>query len=433
MKISKFQLIALALCIVFLIAGVIAFATFKGSGSKNQIPAVTIWGTISKATFDQYVNQVNLSSPLPISATYVQKDLSAFLPEFVSALARGTGPDIILIPADMLLPAEDKLAAIPYATMPQRTFMNTYIDESSVYLGSNGILGLPLLVDPLVMYWNRDLYNTAGVALPPRHWDEFGALNQKLTVKDGNGTITKSTVAMGDFSNVANAREILATLFLQVGNPITAIASDGGLSSTLKISAKADPTPALNFFTSFVDPGSTNYSWNRSWPNSKTAFLSGNLATYLGLASELADIRAKNPNLNFDAAALPQASKGGVTATYGRLYGLSIVRTSPNVNAAYSVISILTDPAYLPILSKLTYLPSVSRSVIAAGFTDPYLTLFDQAALISRTWLDVGPDQSGQIFSNMIQSLTSGKKSTYQAIQDAGNQYDVALRGAIGQ
>ncbi|MFA6432277.1 MAG: extracellular solute-binding protein [Candidatus Paceibacterota bacterium] len=433
MKISKFQLITLAIFVICIIAGVIAFATFKNSSSKDTIPPITVWGTFPKATFEQYVSRVNSTLALPITAAYTQKSTDAFLSDFVSALARGSGPDAVLIPADMILPAQDKLAPIPYSVIPQRTFLNSYIDESGVYLSADGVLAVPFITDPLVMFWNRDLYNAAGIALPPKSWDEFTGLNQKLTVKDQNGTITRSAVAMGDFSNITNAREILATLFLQSGNPITAIASDGALSSTINNSAKADPTAAIQFFTRFVDPTDTNYSWNRSWPNAKTAFVSGKLATYFGLASELSDIRAKNPNLNFDVAAVPQAKQGSVKTVYARLYGLSIVKASNNINAAYAVISILTDPTNLVEVSKLAYLPSVSRPVIAAGFEDPYITLFNQAALISRTWLDAGPTQSSQLFAEMIQSVTSGKKAPYQAIRDAGSQYDVLLRQAVGQ
>ncbi|MDB5239212.1 MAG: hypothetical protein JWO00_547 [Candidatus Parcubacteria bacterium] len=436
MKTSKFQVIVLVTLIVFIIAGVIAFATFKGSASKNQIPPITIWGTFPKAAFDQYVTQINYASPQQMTVKYVQQPPDTFSSSFVAALARGTGPDAILIPADLLLASADKLTPIPYSVLPQRTFMNAYIDEAAVYLSPNGELGIPFITDPLVMYWNRDMYNAAGLVICPDpacslYWDQFKGFNEKLTVKQDNGTISKSAVALGDFTNVTNAREILGTLFMQLGNPITVENTDGSISSALKPSSTADPVPAVTFFTQFVNPNSENYSWNRSWPASKTAFLAGNLATYFGLASELPDLRAKNPNLNFDIAPLPQVRTGGTKAAYARMYGFSIVKSSPNSNTAYQIISAITAPEYLAKISASMYLPSVSRQVIAAGSSDPYMTVFNQEALVAKTWLDVDPAQSSRILGDMIQSVSSGQKSPAQAVNEADYQYNYILQQAV--
>lgn len=431
MKISKFQIITLALFILFLVGGVAAFALYKGNDASTSIPAVTIWGTFPKETFDLYVSKINTSLAQPIIVNYEEKRADTFSQQFVAALARGTGPDGILVPVDMLLPHYDKLALIPFSALPQRTFIDSYIDEAQIYLNQNGTLALPFTVDPLVMYWNRDIFNAAGIAAYPRFWDEFTGLNKRITVKDANGNVRKSALALGDFTNINNAREILGTLIMQTGNPITVTTGEGLVESTLTPSATVSPVPALDFFTRFVDPNSADYSWNRGLPPSKSAFLSGMLATYIGFASEISDLRDKNPNLNFDVAPLPQVRTGGVRAAYARMDGFSIVRASSVPNAVFQVISILTDPTHLAELNKTLYLPTVRRDVIARGSTDPYITIFDQAALIARTWIDADPVASRAIFAEMIRSITSGQKTTFQAIQDAGDQYTIVLKNAI--
>ncbi len=40
--------------------------------------------------------------------------------------------------------------------------------------------------------------------------------------------------------------------------------------------------------------------------DSKNMFLAGDLALYFGFASELDDLKNKNPNLNFDVTLFPQ-------------------------------------------------------------------------------------------------------------------------------
>lgn len=431
MKISKFQIITLALFLLFLVGGVTAFALYKGDQVSTSLPPVTIWGTFPQDTFDLYVSQINNTLAQPLSVTYVEKRPSEFSSDFVSALARGTGPDGILIPADMLLPHYDKVAYIPYSALDRRVFMDSYIDQAQIYLTDEGSLAVPFTIDPLVMYWNRDIFNATGIATYPRYWDEFTDLNKRITQKDQNGNIRKSLIALGDFSNINNAREILGTLIMQVGNPITTTDFDGFAVSTIKISASVSPLPALEFFTKFVNPNNPDYSWNRGMPASKPAFLSGTLATYFGFASEIFDIRSKNPNLNFDVAPIPQVRTGGIKASYARLNGISIVRSSPVPNAVYQVASILTDPNNLIKLSQTMYLPTVRRDIISAGSSDPYIGIFNQSALISKTWLDADPVASANIFAQMIESITSGAKTSFQAIQDAGDEYDVVLENAL--
>jgi multiple sugar transport system substrate-binding protein len=432
---SKFQLIFLGIFILFIVGGVISFAMYKGSSSTTtQLPSITIWGTFPSNVFNSYVSDINnAAQQSPISITYKQVDASSFSSQFIAALARGDGPDAILIPSDMIFPHEDKLALIPYTALPQRTFMDTYIQEAQLYTSSSGILAIPFTVDPLIMYWNRDMFNTAGVATYPRYWDEFTDINKKITVKDSNGNVRKSAIAMGDFTNVVNAREILGTLFMQMGNPVTAYNSTGVLQSTIRMSSKVNPKLALDFFTQFVNPTNPNYSWNRGMSDSKTEFLAGNLATYFGFASELSSLRDKNPNLNFDAAPIPQIRTGGIKATYGRMYGLSIVRSTANANGVYQIISILTQPSNLAMLAKTMYLPPVRTDLIAKGSSDPYVSIFDTAALVSKAWLDPDPSQTSQIFGDMVESITTGQVQPYQAIENAGLKYDALIKQVTSQ
>ena len=430
MNISRFQIIVLAIFIIGIIAGVLSFALYKGSSATPTLPAITVWGTFPQNTFNQYVSTINNGLSQSLRITYVQEDPASFHSDFVNALARGAGPDAILIPADMILPEINKLTPIPYTALSQRSFMDTYVQEASIYLESDGILAVPFTVDPLMMYWNRDTFAAAGLASYPQFWDEFTALNQTLTSKDPNGNVRRSAIAMGDFTNVTNARELFGALLFQLGNPV-AVVSNGVAASTLKTSITANPVPAVKFFSQFDNPSNPNYSWNRGMPNDKTAFLSGTLATYFGFASELSDLRNKNPNLNFDVAPLPQVRSGGVKSTYGKMYGFSIVKASANQNAAYQVISTLASPSYLPGLAKTMYLPCVLTSAISAGSSDPYVTIFNTSALVARTWLDVDRGTTNKIFGTLIQSVVSGQNSPEIAIQQAGDQYDAALKQAM--
>ncbi|MFA6553940.1 MAG: ABC transporter substrate-binding protein [Candidatus Paceibacterota bacterium] len=435
MKTSKFQIITLAIFVVAIIAGAASFALYKGSSGSATLPDVSIWGTFPADIFNKYVSNINNTLASPLKVNYIQYKLEDFSKNFVNALALGQGPDAVLIPSEMLLSEFNKLIHVPYTVLPKDTFFNSYIDEARIYLSDNGVQAIPFSVDPIVMYWNRDNFNSAGIATYPKYWDEFTGsslkpgLAQKLTSKDQNGNIRKSAIAMGDFSNITNAREVMGSLLLQSGNPVTMI-GNGGVVSTISTSYSASPIPAFRFFSQFADPSNANYSWNKGMVNDKSAFLSGVLSTYFSFASELSSIKAKNPNLNFDVAPIPQLRTGGQKSGYAKMYGFSLVRASTKLDAVFQVISTLTTANNLKDLSQTMYLPSVRRDVIAIGSTDPYITIFNQAVLVSKTWIDVDASKSGQIFSNLVQAVTSGQKNIDQAVRDAGDQYNVVLKQA---
>jgi ABC-type glycerol-3-phosphate transport system substrate-binding protein len=427
---TKFQIIILGIFIACIIGGAIAFATFKSS-SSTTLPSVTIWGALPKDTIDKYVQEINLARGQQLQINYVQVSAANFNTTFINALAKGQGPDIVLLPQDMLSRYTDKVVPIPYNVLPQRTFMNTYVGGTNLYLGTQGVLAVPLLIDPLVMYWNRDLFTNAGLAGYPQYWDLFPGLVSKLTQKDANSNIQKSLMALGEFANVPHAREIFGSLLLQLGNPVSVSTSNGlvsAIGNSSSFQGENSTTQVLNFFTQFADPSSPDYSWNRGLPSADSDFLSGNLAVYFGFASEINQLRNKNPNINFDAAPLPQVRNGSTKAVYGTIYGLSIVRSSTNINNAYSIIQVLTDPSNISTLVGLTYLPPARNDMIGGGSTDPYLSIFYNAALITKSWSDIDPTQSNAILQAMVESVTSGSKSVHQAISDADSQYNISLQ-----
>ncbi len=433
---SKFQTIVLFIFVLFIIAGAAAFALFKGKNTAAPLPAITVWGTIPATTFNQFVSHVNSSLPTAVSVTYIEVPSDSFNQNFVQAVARGQGPDAVIIPQEMLLANEPELLPIPYTLLPQRTFLDTYVQEADLYLRSDGAIALPFSIDPMVMYWNQDTFNASGVASAgtvnnPLTWSQLASYNGKVTQRDNNANIQKSLVALGEFANVDNAREILGSLFLQAGNPVTVTTENNAVFSALGNSSfqgLQSAVAAVTFYGRFSNPSDPYYAWNRSLPRSQTFFLAGNLATYFGFASELATLRNKNPNLNFDVAPMPQADKEKTPAVYARMYGISLVKSSANPTATYTVLQNFLTPAALATWTSMSNLPSVRRDVIAVGTTDPYLSLFNSAALISKGWLDPDPTGTATIFQNMIESISSSASTPVSAVSNANDQLNAVLK-----
>ncbi|TAK58197.1 extracellular solute-binding protein [Patescibacteria group bacterium] len=427
---SNFQTILLGVFIFFIVIGVAVFATLKNS-SSNEPVGIVLWGTVSSEAFGQFVNKLNLGLEKQLKITYIEKRPNTFDQEYIEALAKGGGPDAILLSQDLILRHRDTIIPVPYSTFPERDFKDVFIAEGELYLSPAGILAFPFSIDPLVMYWNRDSFTNAGLATYPRTWTDMGTLTSILTTRDVASNVRTSAVALGEFRNINHAKEILSALIIQAGNPITTFDAEGKVQNLFadRLNFATAPTEtALSFYTKFSNPVDPLYSWNRALPASKTYFLSGNLATYFGFASELSDIRTKNPNLNFDVAVLPQALSGKNRATFGNMLGLAISKSSQNPSNTFVVLSSLFNANAISIWSESTKLPPVRRDLLLTRPQDPYLSVFYDSALISKAWLDPRPESTDIILRDMVESVTSGKSRAGEAVSTAGIQIDNLLQ-----
>lgn len=423
-NITIFQLVLLVIFGVFIIAGVIAMAVFSSHGVSQQAKAakVVVWGTLDQSIMSQVIASASLPSQVQVS--YVQKASATFDSDLLNAIASGVGPDIVVIPQDSLATDLPRIAVIPYQYYSARDFQNAFVEESQMLLTPSGVIGLPLAIDPLVMYWNQDIFSKAGLANPPQYWDQVFSLAQQLTQRDASGAITQSGVALGTYDNIDHAKDILAALFLQGGDSIATWNQKYTSVTATLANGTTPPANVLTFYTQFSNGQKSVYSWNQALSGSKSLFLSNQLAIYFGLASDAADIRAKSPNLNFDVAPFPQNRDSSVTATFGRLYVVAALKgrlASPTL----TVMKALTSAPAVAAYSKATGLPPVRRDVSVPS-SSSLAPVFARAALIARGWLDPNPTASDGIFRDMVQSVTSGIASPQAAIQTAQQQLQYA-------
>ena len=425
---KTFPTIVTAIFVLLALAGVLIFATYT-SINKSTIGTVSVWGSLPHSVFDSMIGALSKGNSNYSNVTYQVIPEDRIVPQLVEAIASGKGPDLVIFPESDLVGQADKLQTIPYSSYSKRTFQDNFIQAGESFLTQDGVLGLPFTIDPIVMYWNRSLFATAGIATPPRYWDEISTIAPKLTKADKNSTLTVSAVSFGTWSNVDHAKEIFLTLLNQLGNPVIALNDKGEYTSVL-LGGKGGPTlpadSALRFYTGFADPTQPLYSWNSSEPHSRDAFIAGNLAIYFGYSSELTSIRGANPNLNFDVAAVP-AIRGGGQGVYGNMDGLSVPNGAKNPAGAFLLAEDLTAVNSQTFLQTLIHLPSVRRDVSTTDPSDPYATIFRSAALTAFTFLDPNPSATNSIFKRMTESVSSGKLQVSEATGGAHQELQALL------
>lgn len=413
--------------VIFALIAVFVFATFSGRDSES-VGAVAVWGTLPKDVFNDVLKGAAESRDGYNSVTYREVAESGFVPTLVEAIAAGQGPDLVLLPSDALIAEADKLIPVSYRTVSRRTFQDSFVEAGEVFLTDDGILGLPFSVDPFVTYWNRTLFSASGIARPARYWDELVDIAPALSRATTAGTLTQSAVALGEWGNVAYAKDIFISLITGLGNPIIEPDGSGGYRTTLVSSGSATPAEsALRFYTEFSDPNRQVYSWNRSLPDSRSAFLAGTLAIYLAPASEAFTLRAANPNLNFDVAAYPEV-RGGTRAVPARLSAFSVPRGSQNPRGALMVALLLSGADAQTRLVEATGLPSVRRDVLSSQPENPYESVFRDAALNAFSFRDPSPAATDDIFKRMVENVSSGRLRITEAAQSAQTELEALLR-----
>ena len=434
---KSFQTILLIIFAFFIVGAVLIFSGVIGGGNSStdkliQQPAI-LWGTLPKEQITDVLQKAILAGDR-FTISYVEKDERTFALDLVDALASGEGPDLILAPHTLLLKQADKLLPLPYSSFSERLYRDSFIEASEVLLEADYVTALPLYLDPLVMYWNRDMFTKAGIATAPHSWLEIQLLPERLTKRDGKGNITESAVALGGVSNINHFKDILSAQIMQTGNKIVAVdklkdaegAAQFNRRVVLSVDGGADS--ALRYFTEFANPSLSKYSWNSAKHNSLDEFIGGRLAVYFGKASDLPTIRERNMHLNFDVETLPQISDSPTRATYTDIYALGLLKNSKNADAAFAVAYRMSLGGSAATFSEALNLPPARRDLLSVPPTDPYLSVFYKSAVISKNWYDPDSVTTRNIFADMVESVMIGKSGAQAAISSA----DARLRSLLG-
>ncbi len=419
-----FQIVLIGIFVFLALAGIAAFALFRGFGQEVNPygDKVVIWGTLDDAPFVQAFNALSSDDSNFHVVSYVQKDARTFERELINALAEGTGPDLVILPHELLVSQRGKIWPITYEQYPLRTFRDTYIDGAEIFLLADGVYALPIAVDPLMMYWNRDILASRGLAQPPRTWEELVSVSvPALVERSVSLDIIRAAVAFGEYTNVRNAKEILLALFLQSGSNMI-VPRGERLSVELNQGTGQGLPPAdaaLRFYSEFSNPTKSVYSWNRAMPQDRSEFLAGDLALYFGFASEYPEIAEGNPNLSFDATELPQGGDARLKKGYGTFYGMALMRASQNPTGAFRAMYVLSDQAQTDAYASALRFGPVHRASYVGTPKDPFLAAVTRASLVARGWLDPDPSASENIFKQLIEDISSGRAIISEALSDA--------------
>ena len=288
------------------------------------------------------------------------------------------------------------------------------------------IYAFPLYVDTLALFYNKDLFNNAGLTRPPQTWEEFNAYVETLTKLDGSGNIVKAGAAIGTAKNVNRSSDILGALMIQSGTQMT--------NSTNRAATFSNPVGgervgerSLEYYTNFADPKSRAYTWNDNQNYSVDSFIQGNSAMMVNYSHEISVIKSKSSRLNFAVAPMPQVNIGDAK-NYADYWGVAVSNKSPNYLEAWKFLRYLTSKDGSIDYLNATGRPSARKDVIALQKNDLELGLFALQALTAKSWYQIDNRAIDGIFADMVDDVNFKRLSIRDAVRNAESRVNVLMQ-----
>lgn len=346
---------------VLVVSAALASALAAAPALAATVVRVSGWGgtdiAIVEELIERFVKPAVARDGIEVKYEPIAEDFAGFL---TNSLSAGTAPDLFymdifwaepLIAAGRIEPLDDYLAKSK--VLSKQDILPNLL-QAFTYQGK--VYGIPKDFNTLALFYNKDLFDDAGVAVPDSTdtWDTLAAKLRKLSrPQEGIWGIapTAEFARFGAFAYAANFR-----LFDEKGR------SDLSQPGFVE---------AFRWYTGLVKdgigvlPADLGQGWG-----------GGALATEkVGVAVEgawiLGFLRDQAPNLQYGATLMPKNPRTGQRGNFIYTVSWSMNAASKVKDAAFKVLEALTSPeAQQWVLQRGLALPS--RSML---LSDPYFQL----------------------------------------------------------
>jgi multiple sugar transport system substrate-binding protein len=335
-----------------------------GNGTDTTEPRdvkLIYWGLweseeVMRPVIEQYQNLYAQKNPgSTITVEYLRKPPSRYRETLQSSIRSGQGPDIFRFHNTWVPMLREELAPLPQTIIPNSEYESAFypITKTDLLVG-NFYVGIPLMFDGLVLFYNESLFREAGINTPPTSWDELRTLAKKLTVVDTNsGAIRVAGVALGVAANVDHFSDIIGLMMLQNQADLR------DLSDELA-------QDALRFYTILTVEDRV---WDETMPPSIEAFAMGKVAMILGPHWRVFNLKEANPDLRFRTAPVPQLP--GSTVNWGSYWVEGVSSRSSYQAEAWDFLKFLSQKETLRSILKQPSCPTAFLVNLIPGETWP--------------------------------------------------------------
>ncbi|MDD4382064.1 MAG: extracellular solute-binding protein, partial [Candidatus Dojkabacteria bacterium] len=336
-----------------------------------------------------------------------------------SSSSNEPAPDIFRIHNTWIPKFYQYLYALPSSIMSAQqysdAFYPTAVDDLTAKDGN--IYAIPLEIDGLMIFYNKQLLAEEGASKPPTDWDSLIELAQDLTKKDSAGRITQAGLAIGTSRNILHSAEIFSFLLLQEG---VSIIDETRTSVTLNTSKIAS---ILNTYTNFAS-GETAI-WSSDLKNDLEMFFEGKLAMMIAPSWRTFDIITASPSTEFDTAPLPQLAANQDPVYFSTYWAEAVSKSSEYPEEAWKFIKFLAQKE-----SQMTMYSNASK---IRAFGEPYSLKELNSEMAGKKYVSAIAEMAPYMQSWQMGDETFVKTAINEAITavvESGDSASTALKKA---
>ncbi len=475
---------------ILIILLVFTFGT-KPAPPKLEPVSLTFWGVYDDSyIYDSVIKNFKLVRP-NISISYKKLSPQDYEKAILEGLASGKGPDIIMLHntelfknKELLVPlppcivynqfyrkffttAEDTIPPIPKntpkknceytnASFKKELYQNILKNYGEIFvpvaaadfISDGKVYAMPLYVDTLALFYNKNHFYSSAIAQPPQTWDEFISVVQKLRRIRIDGFIERAAVALGDTKTVHRAVDIFMLLALQSGaSPIDLQKGKVSFTESRVLSDGRTVFPvidALKFYLAFANPialinNQDVYTWNNRQNYSIDAFVREEVSMILDYAYIIPDIKNKNAYLNFGVAPVPQLKADSFSkVNYADYYGVAVTNKvldktrqgsicGAKCYSAWEFLIFLTNKDNSKVYLEKAFRPTARKDLVDFQGNHPELGVFAVQSLTAKSW--PRPDRAlvEQILINAMEDVLKGNKEIFEALKSANEKVKVLI------
>jgi ABC-type glycerol-3-phosphate transport system substrate-binding protein len=337
-------------------------------------------------------------------------------------------PDVLLVQVDwvaefadlgMIEPLDERIAK-----EPKEFFANIPVTFHQKWRGKQYYL--PIESGAVALFYNTDLFKAAGIAGPPKTWDEFAEAARKLTNPDKRTFAVTGTLQAEPPTNMTYE---IYPLLLQAGAKII----DAGAGKAVFNSPEG--VAAIEGYVDRInkDKVSVPGVLSNGEKEKRANFASGNVAMMFEGPWGIAIQKQLNPNLKYDIAPLPA---GKTTGTMVRGSLNSLTSQAQDKEAAWTFMRWMSGPKGIEMWAKGTgAFPARTdvssqdwfkeRPLFGAFVTQMALPNAESPYLVMPNAV-----QMNKIMTTEVQNVVQGKKNAKQALDDAAAEWNKILASA---
>lgn len=395
-------------------------------GSSNSSPkTLTYWASNQGSSLenDKQVLEPELKKFEAQTGIKVNLEVipwSDLLNRILAATASGQGPDVLNIGNTWSASLQATGALLPFdqAAFDKIGGKDRFLPSTIASAGAKGKdpAAVPLYSMAYGLYYNKKLFQQAGIANPPTTWDELVQDGKKLTT---GGTYGLAIEGGNGSENVHHA----FTLGMQHG---TGFYDASGKPAFDSPEAVAAVKQYVDFIANdkIAAPGNAEYAANQS----VTDFATGK-AAMLMWQSAGANLKSHGMNPD-DYGVVPVPTQAGATgdkATTSMVAGinLAVFKNTKNLDGALNFVKFMTSDEEQKTLNG-TYgsLPPVKAAQADPKFATPELQTLAGVLQKSAAPLPQVPSESqfetliGTAVKNLLASAAAGKPITDATVKD---------------